>query len=146
MAQGGVPDGFRPLQRTSPLLDLLGPFYACGEGGDLVLGVRVAQKHANARGFAHAGLLLALADVALGYAAEASEEEPVSLVTASLTADFVGSAGLGDWVEARVDVQRVGRRMAFANCYLHAGKKRIVRASAVFARAERGASPYRKEA
>ena len=131
-----MPDGFRPPPRTSPLLDLLGPFYACGEGGDLVLGVRVAQKHANARGFAHAGLLLALADVALGYAAAFSEDPPAPLVTASLTADFAGSAGVGDWVEARVDVQRVGKRMAFANAYLHAGEKRIVRASAVFARAE----------
>ena len=140
MAASGTPDGFRPLYRTSPLLDLLGPFYSRGEGGDLVLGVRVAEKHANARGFAHAGLLLALADVALGYAAEASEDPAVWLVTASLTADFVGSARVGDWVEARVDVQRVGRRMAFANCYLHAGEKRIVRASAVFARADKTTS------
>ena len=136
MAASGTPDGFRPLYRTSPLLDLLGPFYSRGEGEALVLGVRVAEKHANARGSAHAGLLLALADVALGYAAEASKDPPVSLVTASLAADFVGSAGVGDWVEARVDVQRVGGRMAFANAYLHAGGKRIVRASAVFARAE----------
>lgn len=136
MALGGVPDGFRPLFRTSPLLDLLGPFYSRGEGGDLVLGVRVVDKHANARGFAHGGLLLTLADVALGYAAAASEDPPVSLVTASLTADFAGAARVGDWVEARVDVQKVGGRMAFANCYLHAGGKRIVRSSAVFARGD----------
>ena len=140
MTEVGVPDGFRPLYRTSPLLDLLGPFYSRGEGRDLVLGVRVAEKHANARGSAHAGLLLALADVALGYAAEASKNPPVSLVTASLTADFAGSAKVGDWVEARVNVQRVGGRMAFANCYLLAGEKRIVRASAVFARADRTTS------
>ncbi len=140
MAAGGVPDGFRPLYRTSPLLDLLGPFYSRGEGEELVLGVRVAAKHANARGFAHAGLLLALADVALGYAAAFSEDPPAPLVTASLTADFVGSGKVGDWVEARVDVQRVGKRMAFANAYLHTGGKRIVRASAVFARADGTAS------
>jgi len=29
-------------------------------------------------------------------------------------------------------VQRVGRRLAFANCYLHCGEQRVVRASAVF--------------
>jgi hypothetical protein len=34
---------------------------------------------------------------------------------------------------ATVDVQRVGRRLGFANCYLHCAERRIVRASAVAA-------------
>lgn len=137
-ASAGIPEGFEPLSRTSPLLDLLGPFYARGESGDLVLGFRVAEKHTNARGFAHGGVLLTLADVALGYAAEGSVELPARLVTASVSADFAGSARLDDWVEARVDVQKVGGRMAFANAYLCVGERRIVRASAVFARVDAG--------
>jgi acyl-coenzyme A thioesterase 13 len=134
----GAPKGFEPLSRTSPLLELLGPFYARGEGGDLVLGLRITEKHTNARGFAHGGVLLTLADVALGYAAEGSVAPPARLITASVSADFAGSAKLGDWVEARVDVQRVGGRMAFANAYLYVGERRVVRASAVFARADTG--------
>jgi uncharacterized protein (TIGR00369 family) len=94
----------------------------------------VAKKHTNARGFAHGGVLLTLADVALGYAAEDSVDPAARLITASISADFAGSAKLGDWVEARVDVQRVGGRMAFANTYLYIGERRVVRASAVFAR------------
>ena len=31
-----------------------------------------------------------------------------------------------------MDVQRVGNRLAFANCYITTGEDRIVRASAVF--------------
>jgi uncharacterized protein (TIGR00369 family) len=133
-----VPEGFGPLSRTSPRLELLGPFYARGEGGDLVLGLRVAQKHTNARGFAHGGVLLTLADVALGYAAESSVDPPARLITASVSADFAGSVKFDDWVEARVDVQRVGKRMAFPNAYLHVGERRVVRASAVFVRVEKG--------
>ena len=133
-----VPEGFGPLSRTSPLLELLGPFYARDEGRDLVLGLRVAQKHTNARGFAHGGVLLTLADVALGYAAEGSVDPPARLITTSVSADFAGSVKLGDWVEARVDVQRVGKRIAFANAYLHIGERRVVRASAVFVRVEKG--------
>jgi acyl-coenzyme A thioesterase 13 len=129
-----IPEGFELLGRTSPLVDLLGPFHARGEGGNLVLGLRVVEKHTNARGFAHGGVLLTLADVALGYAAEGSVDPPARLITASISADFANSAKLGDWVEARVDVQRVGGRMAFANAYLHVGDRRVVRASAVFAR------------
>lgn len=132
----GAPEGFELLGRTSPLVNLLGPFYARGEGDDLVLGLRVAEKHTNSRGFAHGGVLLTLADVALGYAAEGSVDPPARLITASVSADFAGSAELGDWVEARVDVQRVGGRMAFANAYLHVGDRRVVRASAVFARVD----------
>lgn len=134
----GAPEGegFGPLVRTSPLIELLGPFYFQGTGTDLILGLRVAEKHTNTRGFAHGGMLLTLADVALGYAAESSVNPPARLITASVSADFAGSARLGDWVEARVDVQRVGGRMAFANAYLHVGDRRVARASAVFARAD----------
>ena len=126
------------MGRTSPLLELLGPFYSRGAGADLVLGLRVAEKHTNARGFAHGRVLLTLADVALGYAAEGSVDPPARLITASISADFAGSARPGDWVETRVDVQRVGVRMAFANAYLHVRERRVVRASAVFARADAG--------
>ncbi len=124
------------MGHTSPLLELLGPFYSRGTGPGLVLGLRVADKHTNARGFAHGGVLLTMADVALGYSAESSVDPPARLITASISADFAESAKPGDWLEARVDVQRVGGRMAFANAYLYVGERRVVRASAVFARAD----------
>jgi len=54
------------------------------------------------------------------------------MVTASLNIDYAGSAKLGDWIEISVDVQKVGRSMAFANCYFYVDSKRIARASAVF--------------
>ena len=50
-----------------------------------------------------------------------------------MSADCAGSASVGDWIEARVDVQRLGGRLAFANAYLSVGEKRILGASAVFA-------------
>jgi hypothetical protein len=51
-----------------------------------------------------------------------------------ITTDFAGSARVGDWVEAHVDVHKVGGRMAFANCYIVRDGERIVHASGVFAR------------
>ncbi len=129
-----VPPGFQPLFRASPFLDLLGPFYCQEEGGGLVIGLRIAPKHANARGLAHGGLLLTLADIALGYSTAHSETPPLSLTTAHLATDFAGSAKIGDWVEAHVDIQRIGSRLVFANSYLSVGSERIVRASGVFAR------------
>jgi acyl-coenzyme A thioesterase 13 len=129
-----VPDGFEPLFRTSPFLDAVGPFFYRKEQGTLVIGLRIAEKHGNARGTAHGGLLLTLADIALGYAAAFSEDPPLSLTTANISADFAGRAKPGDWLEAHVDIQKIGTRLVFANAYLVVGSERIARASAVFAR------------
>lgn len=129
-----MPAGFEPLFRTSPFLDTLGPFcYRRTEQG-LVIGLQVVDKHANARGGAHGGLLLTLADIALGYAAAASEDPPLTLTTVNISADFVGHARVGDWIEAQVDIQKIGRRLVFANAYLVVGVERIARVSAIFAR------------
>jgi uncharacterized protein (TIGR00369 family) len=127
-----VPSEFRPLFRTSPVLDLIGPLYCRGEGAGLVTGMRAEAKHCNARGTVHGGMLATLADVALGYAMAFSSTPPASLVTANLTLDFAGTAKIGDWLEARVDVQKRGSRLSFANCYITVDEQRIVRASAVF--------------
>lgn len=93
-----IPEGFAPLFRTSPFLDATGPFYCRRENERLIVGLRILEKHVNARGFAHGGLLMTLADIALGYSLAYREEPPASFVTANLSADFAGSARLGDWV------------------------------------------------
>lgn len=126
------PPGFRPLFRTSPVLDLVGPLYCRGEGVDLVIGLRAAEKHCNARGTVHGGILATLADVALGYTMAFASKPPANLVTASLTLDFAGTAKIDDWLETHVDVQKRGSRLSFANCYITVNDQRIVRASAVF--------------
>jgi uncharacterized protein (TIGR00369 family) len=128
-----LPAGFQPLFRSSPVIDLIGPVYSRGEGKDLVIGLRADQKHCNMRGTVHGGILATIADVALGYAIAFSTQPPTGLVTASLTLDFAGTARVGDWLETRVDVQKKGGRLAFANCYISVGESRVVRASAVFA-------------
>ena len=127
-----IPPGFRPLFRTSPVLELIGPLYCRGEGATLVIGLGVEAKHCNARGTVHGGILATLADVALGYTMAFSSDPPASLVTANLSLDFAGSAKIGDWLETQVDIQKRGSRLSFANCYITAGGLRIVRASAVF--------------
>ena len=127
-----VPAGFAHLSRTSPVLELIGPVYSSGEGGERVLGLRVEKKHCNSRGTVHGGMLATLADMALGYAMAFSSDPPRDLMTANLTLDYAGNAKIGDWLEARVDIQKQGSRLAFANCYIFVNEQRIVRASAVF--------------
>jgi len=127
-----TPAGFKPLFRSSPYLETNGPFFCKGVGENLTIGLRVLEKHTNARGTVHGGLLATIADIVLGYAAAFSRDPPLSLVTSTLSIDFAGTAKLADWIEARADIQRVGKRMAYVNAYIHRGDERIVRASATF--------------
>jgi len=127
-----VPEGFKPLFRTSPYIELVGPLYSRGEGASLAIGLRAERKHCNMRGTVHGGVLATLADIALGYAMAFASTPPTGLVTANLTLDYAGAAREGDWLQASVDIQKQGSRLAFANCYITRGDERIVRASAVF--------------
>ena len=61
------PEGFEPLFRTGPFLDLIGPFYNKHQDQELIVGFEVLEKHCNGRGFAHGGVLSSVADIALGY-------------------------------------------------------------------------------
>jgi acyl-coenzyme A thioesterase 13 len=130
-----TPAGFAPLFRNSPYTDAIGPLYYRKEGDDLVIAIRALEKHANARGLVHGGLLLTIADIALGYSMAFREDPPASLITANLTADFAGNAKIGDWIEVHVDVQKSGARLGFANAYLVVNDQRILRASGVYMRA-----------
>jgi len=132
MNPADIPAGFAPIFRTSPFLETIGPLYSAGAGASLVIGMRVQEKHTNARGALHGGVLAAVADVALGYGLATSTEPPTSMVTATLSVDFAGSARIGDWVETSLDIQKIGARMAFANVYFSVAGERIARASGVF--------------
>lgn len=136
--------GFAPLDRTSPYIEAMGPFYWKADGKQRIVAIRAEEKHINSRGFVHGGVLCGLADLAIGYNLAFLQEPPLPLVTANLAVDFAGAARKGDWLECRVDIQRVGGRLAFANAYIWRGEDRaaarIVRASAIFARADGGAS------
>ena len=129
-----IPEGFKELHRASSrFLSSLGTLYAKGEGSGIVIGLRIEEKHLNTRGVAHGGMLVTLADSALGIVIAMLRTPPQPMVTVNLTADFADVARAGDWVEARVDVQKMGKRLAFATCHLWVGDRRILRASGVFA-------------
>jgi uncharacterized protein (TIGR00369 family) len=127
-----IPAHFAPIFRTSPFLQTIGPLYSAGSGAQLVVGLRVQEKHTNARGTLHGGVLASIADIALGYGLATSTDPPTSMVTASLSVDFAGSAHVGDWIETTLDIQKIGARMAFANVYFTLRGERIARASGVF--------------
>jgi len=133
-----VPAGFEQLVKPSPFLTMLGPVYARGMGPSMVMGFHVGQHHLNRRGILHGGVVASLADAALGYcladpASGDSNEGVLAMSTASLTVDFIASAGVGEWIEITPQGLRTGSKLAFAQALFHRGDRLIARASAVFA-------------
>jgi len=126
-------EGFLPVESTGPFMATLGPLYYRPVEGGVIIALRVAEKHLNRRGIAHGGMLVTLADSAMGMNLARAREPRLWTVTTSLSTEFVDAARRGDWVEAHVDILKLGRRLAYANCYLIVGAKRILRASGVFA-------------
>src|SRR5258707_14934947 len=110
-----TPSGFKPLFRTSPFLDTLGPFFYRETAPGFLIGLRVAQKHANAGGSAHGGVLMTLADISLGYTAAAAEEPPPTLPTVHISADFAGYAPGCGRVGAPADHQKAGGGPVFSH-------------------------------
>jgi acyl-coenzyme A thioesterase 13 len=127
-----IPEGFAPSRRSSNLLDLLGPIFESGDGAQYRLGLRVDERHSNAKGFCHGALLGLLADVHLGRLCGKSTEPPLALVTAGLTLNYLSPAKLGDWLEATGQVDRVGRTLAYSTGLILAEGKPVMRACGIF--------------
>ncbi len=129
-----IPDGFREKILASEFSNLCGPFFEKNEQGQPPeLALRISEKHGNLRGIAHGGLLLTIADNAIGEAISSAYSHEMGVVTVSMSSEFFKPANIGDWVIARATVQKQGRRMAFADCFLYVDDEKIFRASAIFA-------------
>jgi uncharacterized protein (TIGR00369 family) len=130
----GIPEGFELLERGGAYFRQLGPIYSRPDGGGCVIALRVAERHLNSQNITHGGMLLTLADSALGVnVALARGTRRAGQVTVSLSADFLAPARVGDWLEAHVTVTRIGSAMGYASCDLRAGTRHVLRSSGVFA-------------
>src|SRR3954447_7837597 len=128
-----VPTGFNRFDGDADFLDLVGPVYARESGDQRVFGLRVEDRHRNAGGVAHGGLLATLVDFALGRAIEADADDDQPRMTVSLSIDYLRAVESGSWLEAHTRVDRLGGTLAFADCALTVEDDEVVRARAVFA-------------
>jgi acyl-coenzyme A thioesterase 13 len=127
-----VPEGFVRFENQGPFLEHVGPIHVRDDSGELVLGLRAEDRHANHRGSIQGGLLSTFADFALGRAIEADADDDKDRATVSLTVDFLKPARPGDWIESHTRVDRVGGTLSFADCSLTVDGGEIVRARAVW--------------
>ncbi len=137
LTETGVPPGFEPHFKSSGFTDPWEPLYSRRAPRKVAMGVRIAQAHCNSRGFAHGGLIAALADNAMGLSiGEALREEGrrdvAGLVTVSLNTDYISSAQIGSWLEVDTHFVKTGGSLCFTNCLVLADGDPVARSSASF--------------
>ena len=127
-----IPAGFEPHFRKSPFTDPWEPLYSRKTDKAVIMGLRLAKPHTNARGLIHGGLIASLADNAMGYSCAQALGWASSLVTISLAVDFVGSAEIGQWLAVESEVIRTGSTICFAQSLIKADDAVIARANGTF--------------
>ena len=125
-------EGFSRHHRQSPLTDPWEPLWSKNTGDAIFIGLWLATPHTNSRGLAHGGLISALADNAMGLSCGLHLESISGLVTVGLTVDFLSSARIGEWLEVRPEVVKIGSSLAFAQCLVTTDGKPCARANATF--------------
>ena len=129
----GAPPGWTALAIGGRFVALNGPLYGRRDGGDLLMGFRVAEGHVNPIGVCHGGMLMSFADMLLPVAAlKQSDLGDRFLPTVSLSADFLAPAMLGAWVEGRARVLRKTRNLVFVEALATADGVPILRTNGIF--------------
>jgi acyl-coenzyme A thioesterase PaaI-like protein len=135
----GVPDGFNPHFRKSPVTDPWEPLYSRRSDDRVEIGLLLAAPHCNSRGFVHGAVIAALADNAMGLSLHATRsgelgaaEAKVDIVTVTLSIDFLATGKLGDWLQITPRVLKSGGATGFVDALVTADQRLVARASAVF--------------
>jgi len=128
-----VPHGFEPHFRKSPFTDPWEPLYSRRTEKAVIMGLRLAKPHTNARGMIHGGLIASLADNAMGHScvAKLNHDSP-RLVTVSLAVDFIGAAEIGQWLSVESEVIKTGSTLCFAQSLIKSDGVVIARANGTF--------------
>ena len=124
----GHPEGFAPIADTG-FIDLVGPILR--RAGGVVFGFRAEPRHANLLGVVQGGMLMTLADRAMGIAAwEAAHDRPC--VTAQFEMQFVSSVRLGEFVTVEPEIVRATRALMFLRATLRTEARVVGSASGVW--------------
>ncbi|WP_285712651.1 PaaI family thioesterase [Erythrobacter oryzae] len=129
-----IPSGFEPAGFTPGFLDHGGPYYlGAAVDGVRVVGLLICPHHINYRDAAHGGVISTFADVALSHAVYDADRPRLAPSTVTLTVNYLAAAKLGDWLEARVRIDRLGGRTAYASGGIWRGEEQVATMSGVFA-------------
>jgi uncharacterized protein (TIGR00369 family) len=124
-----TPTGFRLLRSGPGFMTTCGEFYL--HETEPILATRITAAHLNGQDIVHGGFLATLADSAYGVALRRTNPELIPR-TAQLSVSYVGAVYEGDFVEARVTLHKIGKRLVNGSCDVYVGDRMVLQTSAVF--------------
>jgi len=116
---------------SNPFSDLTGPIWTRGQGAERDVGFVGAEKHGNHMGNVNGAMLMALADVALGYRAVDELGQPFC-ATAQLQVHFVAAARMGELIACRAELVRRTRQLIFLRGLICAGERTVASADGIW--------------
>lgn len=132
-------EGYTIYDPVDPFENDAGPFHwRLLEDGSHHFVLRTEERHSNAHGVIHGGLLMTMADLTMAVTAKGEPDD--AYVTVSFNSEFAAAAHAGDLVEARGELVRRTGSMAFVRGRIHVGETTLFVCSAVMKRVgKRGA-------
>lgn len=129
-----APEGWSMFEGRSGYIDHNGPlWHRLDENGDLLLGMRIEERHCNPRHVGHGGWLMSFADMMLPMASHRHPKVGRQfLPTISLSTDFLAPVPLGAWLWGRTTVLRVTRNLVFSQGLIYADDTLVLRVNGVF--------------
>jgi uncharacterized protein (TIGR00369 family) len=120
-----IPEGYDTATLWDPFEVYCSPFFDQRERGVLKFAFRVDDRHVNANGICHGGMLLTFSDSALGYTVMAVSDNEWC-VTASMQASFLAPAKIGDLIEVAPEVVRKTRELVFVRGDFRVGQELVM--------------------
>lgn len=128
-----VADGYYLWEDDDPYENLIGPFYLKPkDDGTYKSAFCSEERHCNASGAIHGGLLMSFADYALF--AIAKDKLDGQCVTVGFNAEFVSAGYAGEMIEAHGDIIRSTRSMLFVRGQIITGDRVIITFSGILKR------------
>ena len=127
-------DGFTAMELRDPFEAFVGPLYtetAENDGLERLEAFRVDDRHVDADGKLHPGMLMTFADAVVGSTAwNATGRKPC--VTLSMQTSYTGTAKVGDLVTARTRLTRKTRAIVFCAADFFADHELICQATSLW--------------
>ena len=131
-------EGYTIYDPIDPFENDAGPFYwrLLNDGSHHFV-LRTEERHANAHGLIHGGLMMTMADLTMAVTAKGDPDDVY--VTVSFNSEFVAPGHAGDLVEARGELVRRTGSMAFVRGNIHVGERTLFVCSGVMKRVGKNA-------
>jgi acyl-coenzyme A thioesterase 13 len=126
-----APAGYAPVFAEAGFNAYVGPVWRADDGSDFRFTVR--DVHMNGGGALHGGMMMALADIAMGKTVHVLlAADGQRAMTVSLNCDFIGAVKLGETIVTRVSITRRTRSIVFVTATLDVDGRSIMTATGLW--------------